>query len=166
MTYLEEVVKFIEKNTAGVTLGGGETQYSDPYTGTDRFTDLLWGVPNDPHICEGGSRYQPASGSVPGSITGGDPFTGASRYQPSPAPAGLTQSGYSDPFTGTNRYQPSPSPGFTPEPSSPAPPTPSPSGVIPHVGFNTRSRGKPVQTLWTLEKANHLQSMQHFGNAS
>lgn len=32
MTYLDEVVKFIEKNTGGVSLGGG-AQYSDPFTG-------------------------------------------------------------------------------------------------------------------------------------
>jgi len=33
LTYIDEVVKFIEKNTSGVNLGGGE-EYVDPYTGT------------------------------------------------------------------------------------------------------------------------------------
>ena len=35
MSYLDEVVKFIEKNAAGVSLGAGGGQYNDPYTGTD-----------------------------------------------------------------------------------------------------------------------------------
>jgi phospholipase A-2-activating protein len=34
LSYLDEVVKFIEKNAAGVSLGGGG-QYNDPYTGTN-----------------------------------------------------------------------------------------------------------------------------------
>ena len=34
MTYLDEVVRFIEKNTGGVNLGGG-AQYSDPFTGME-----------------------------------------------------------------------------------------------------------------------------------
>ena len=33
MSYLDEVVRFIEKNTAGVNIGGGNNQYVDPYTG-------------------------------------------------------------------------------------------------------------------------------------
>jgi phospholipase A-2-activating protein len=40
MSYLDEVVRFIEKNTAGVSLGGGGGQYSDPYTGTDPLMDV------------------------------------------------------------------------------------------------------------------------------
>ena len=35
LSYLDEVVRFIEKNTAGVSLGGGDGQYSDPFTGTN-----------------------------------------------------------------------------------------------------------------------------------
>ena len=33
LSYLDEVVRFIEKNTAGVNIGGGNNQYVDPYTG-------------------------------------------------------------------------------------------------------------------------------------
>lgn len=32
MNYIDEIVKFIEKNTAGVNLGG-DSDYVDPYTG-------------------------------------------------------------------------------------------------------------------------------------
>jgi len=32
MTYLDEVVKFIEKSTSGVNIGAGE-EYVDPFTG-------------------------------------------------------------------------------------------------------------------------------------
>lgn len=119
---------------------------------------------------EGTSRYQPSSGSAPAPNTGGDPFTGTSRYQPAtntsvpsrtggddpftgasryqPAPAPSTQSGHLDPFTGANRYQPSPSPVFTPAPSSPTPPIQSSGNVIPHVGSNARSWRIPAQFLW------------------
>jgi phospholipase A-2-activating protein len=33
MTYLDEVVKFIEKNTSGVNIGAGSEEYVDPFTG-------------------------------------------------------------------------------------------------------------------------------------
>ena len=33
LSYLDEVVKFIEKNTAGVQLGSGGSGAGDPYTG-------------------------------------------------------------------------------------------------------------------------------------
>lgn len=33
MTYLDEVVKFIEKNTSGVNIGAGGEEYVDPFTG-------------------------------------------------------------------------------------------------------------------------------------
>jgi hypothetical protein len=33
-SYLDQVVQFIEKNTAGVALGGGQNDYVDPFTGT------------------------------------------------------------------------------------------------------------------------------------
>ena len=33
LTYIDEVVKFIEKNTAGVNIGVGGEEYVDPYTG-------------------------------------------------------------------------------------------------------------------------------------
>ena len=41
LSYLDEVVRFIEKNTAGVSLGGGGGQYNDPYTGTDSSLDVF-----------------------------------------------------------------------------------------------------------------------------
>lgn len=181
-TYLDEVVRFIEKNTAGVSLGGGGSQYNDPYTGTDSFTGAFREVPDVPRIHEGASRYQPPTGSVPSSNTGtdpftgasryqpttnaslpshsggGDPFTGASRYQPSPAPSGPVQGGYSDPFTGANRYQATPSPGFTPAPSSPVPSISSSSSIIPHVGSSTVLDGGQLNFL-NSENANYVQAM-------
>lgn len=33
LTYIDEVVKFIEKNTAGVKIGTGGDEYVDPFTG-------------------------------------------------------------------------------------------------------------------------------------
>ena len=33
LTYIDEVVKFIEKNTAGVNIGTGGDEYVDPFTG-------------------------------------------------------------------------------------------------------------------------------------
>lgn len=33
LSYLDEVVRFIEKNTAGVSIGTGSDEYVDPYTG-------------------------------------------------------------------------------------------------------------------------------------
>ncbi|WVR06773.1 hypothetical protein IAU60_003808 [Kwoniella sp. DSM 27419] len=69
LTYTEEVVAFIEKNTAGVQLGtGGQdtSTYVDPYTGA--------------------SRYTGASSSSTASYGGGDPFTGGSAYRSTPAP--------------------------------------------------------------------------------
>lgn len=33
LTYLDEVVKFIEKNVSGVNISGGNSQYVDPFTG-------------------------------------------------------------------------------------------------------------------------------------
>lgn len=33
LTYLDEVVKFIEKNSSGVNIGGEGEQYVDPFTG-------------------------------------------------------------------------------------------------------------------------------------
>jgi phospholipase A-2-activating protein len=33
MSYLDEVVRFIEKNTSGVSLGSGGNEFVDPFTG-------------------------------------------------------------------------------------------------------------------------------------
>ncbi|ORY26315.1 putative phospholipase A-2-activating protein [Naematelia encephala] len=68
LTYTEQVVDFIEKNTSGVQLGQGATDanaYVDPFTG--------------------GARYTGASTSGP-STGGGDPFTGSNAYSTTPAP--------------------------------------------------------------------------------
>ena len=43
-SYLDEVAGFIQKNTVGVSLGGGEGQYSDPYTGMGSLATILWKV--------------------------------------------------------------------------------------------------------------------------
>ncbi|KAG2067056.1 PFU-domain-containing protein [Suillus decipiens] len=63
--YIDEVVKFIEKNTSGVNLGAS-SEYVDPYTGA--------------------SRYQAtATLAAPAPSTAYmDPFTGASRYSGAP----------------------------------------------------------------------------------
>ncbi|KAF9532143.1 phospholipase A-2-activating protein [Crepidotus variabilis] len=115
LTYLDEVVKFIEKNTAGVSLGGGGEDYVDPFTGASRY------------------RSNPAPSSGAGQYA--DPFTGASRYVSpgsTPQPAGSSQ--YSDPFTGASRY--------TGTPSGSPPPVPAPTNsakilpVIKVVTFN------------------------------
>ena len=34
LTYVDDIVRFIEKNTAGVNIGTGGNEYIDPYTGT------------------------------------------------------------------------------------------------------------------------------------
>lgn len=65
--YIDEVVKFIEKNTSGVNLGASN-EYVDPYTGA--------------------SRYQATTSSAaPAPSTAYmDPFTGAARYSGAPTP--------------------------------------------------------------------------------
>ncbi|KAG6376286.1 WD40-repeat-containing domain protein [Boletus reticuloceps] len=62
MNYIDEVVRFIEKNTAGVNLGS-DSDYVDPFTGASRYQPST----------------RPSSSTVPTS-THVDPFTGASRY--------------------------------------------------------------------------------------
>ncbi|WVQ99687.1 hypothetical protein IAU59_006826 [Kwoniella sp. CBS 9459] len=69
-SYTEEVVAFIEKNTAGVQLGQGgndSSTYVDPYTGASRYTGT-------------------ASSSSTAAYGGGDPFTGGSAYSSSSTP--------------------------------------------------------------------------------
>ncbi|OSD08506.1 phospholipase A-2-activating protein [Trametes coccinea BRFM310] len=92
LSYLDEVVRFIEKNTAGTTIGAsaGE-QFADPYTGA--------------------ARYQPAQAAgAAGGSEFMDPFTGASRYRapatvatPPPPPPPQPSTG-GDPWTGGSRY--------------------------------------------------------------
>ncbi|KAG6833074.1 hypothetical protein H0H87_011819 [Tephrocybe sp. NHM501043] len=85
LTYIDEVVKFIEKNTSGVNIGtGGEEYrsttagppaqasiYQDPYTGASRYR----GTPQAPVSSAAASEYV-------------DPFTGASRYSGAPKTPG------------------------------------------------------------------------------
>ncbi|KIP12347.1 hypothetical protein PHLGIDRAFT_124238 [Phlebiopsis gigantea 11061_1 CR5-6] len=105
LSYLDEVVKFIEKNTAGVNISNTGNNYVDPFTGA--------------------SRYQPAQNS---NASGGaeymDPFTGASRYRAQPsapvppvsAPAPVASN---DPWTGGSRYSGSAAPTSPPQSVSP-----------------------------------------------
>ncbi|KAF9446337.1 phospholipase A-2-activating protein [Macrolepiota fuliginosa MF-IS2] len=89
-SYIDQVVQFIEKNTAGVKLGSGSEDYVDPFTGASRYRSAGSGGGRS------GEEYA-------------DPFTGASRYKSTgqtntsapPAPS------YGDPFTGASRYNPS-----------------------------------------------------------
>jgi len=37
-TYVDQVVQFIEKNTAGINMGTGGNEYVDPYTGKTHHT--------------------------------------------------------------------------------------------------------------------------------
>ncbi|THH03422.1 hypothetical protein EW145_g6267 [Phellinidium pouzarii] len=68
MSYLDQIVQFIERNTSAVNLSSG-TDFVDPFTGA--------------------SRYQPSRNSVPTqhASTFVDPFTGSSRYTPQPSSA-------------------------------------------------------------------------------
>ncbi|KIK94279.1 hypothetical protein PAXRUDRAFT_828136 [Paxillus rubicundulus Ve08.2h10] len=70
-SYLDEVVRFIEKNTSGVSLGDHST-YVDPYTGTSRYR---------PAASQSSSAGLPSAGL--------DPYTGASAYSGTSVPASL-----------------------------------------------------------------------------
>lgn len=90
-SYLDQVVQFIEKNTAGVNLGsGGNNEYVDPYTGK---CINIRHQRADIYSRAGASRYQSSVNSVPTGPASSyvDPYTGASRYsgtsQPATAPA-------------------------------------------------------------------------------
>ncbi|KAI0761444.1 phospholipase A-2-activating protein [Irpex lacteus] len=99
LTYLDEVVRFIEKNTAGVKIGGSG-EFQDPFTGASRYQPAQSQAANsnteymDPFT--GASRYRaqpsstPAPTQAPAATTGGDPWTGASRYSGSSAPPPAT----------------------------------------------------------------------------
>lgn len=106
LTYIDEVVKFIEKNTAGVNIRTG-SEYVDPYTGA--------------------SSYRSTGSSQGGQQTGGyvDPYTGASRYAPQATPSQQDFQSYSDPFTGSGSYR------STSQPAQPAKPTSSGFSTIP-----------------------------------
>jgi phospholipase A-2-activating protein len=115
LTYIDEVVKFIEKNTSGINIGSGGEEYVDPFTGA--------------------SRYRGSSASVPTSAPRSvyqDPFTGASRYSGSSqsTPSADTSS-FMDPFTGASRYS------GAAQGNVPAPPPASTAKVIPVANFFT-----------------------------
>ncbi|CAK9781176.1 PFU-domain-containing protein [Cutaneotrichosporon oleaginosum] len=91
--YAEQVVDFIQKNTGGVELGTGSSNYVDPYTGATRYTG-------------GGVTTGSGSGSAGQS---GDPFTGGSRYTGGGVTPGSAGGfGGADPLTGSSSYQSTP----------------------------------------------------------
>ncbi|KAI5477830.1 phospholipase A-2-activating protein [Pseudohyphozyma bogoriensis] len=67
--YIDEVVKHIENNTGGVTLGTGSSEFVDPYTGASRYTG-------------GGAGSTPARNT---SAYSGGPYTGGGRSAASQA---------------------------------------------------------------------------------
>ncbi len=83
LSYVSQVVAFIEKNTVGMSLG--QATYSDPYTG--------------------GARYQASSSSNSGA-TYRDPFTGGARRRP-PGHRTVTLSS-SHPLAGGDAYSSAP----------------------------------------------------------
>jgi len=127
LTYIDEVVKFIEKNTAGVNIGTGGDEYVDPFTG-----EFCPNTPDSSDFCHylGASRYRaapaPASSAASQYV---DPFTGASRYVAPPQVTSTPSTSHGgDPFTGASRYSGTP----TPQPA----PSPAPSKVLPVVGVD------------------------------
>ncbi|KAF8623553.1 hypothetical protein AX15_006324 [Amanita polypyramis BW_CC] len=85
LSYIDQVVRFIEKNTAGVSLGGS-TEYIDPYTGASRYRSIP----------------SPVTSPAPTSSFA-DPFTGASRHTNSHTPSSRHVY-HSDPYTGASAY--------------------------------------------------------------
>lgn len=73
-SYLEEVVKFIEKSTAGVTLGTASNDYVDPYTGASRYQ-------------ASSSSFSTSNAQPSGSEPYVDPYSGTARYTPGNASA-------------------------------------------------------------------------------
>ncbi|KAJ7578487.1 phospholipase A-2-activating protein [Mycena floridula] len=122
LTYLDEVVRFIESNTEGVKLGAANEDYVDPFTGASRY------------------RSSGASASNTGSSSSYvDPYTGASRYTaaPAPAPAPSASNTYMDPFTGASRYS-----------GAPAAPAAAPATrVIPSIKYIAFKQVKDVSAV-------------------
>ncbi|PPR06426.1 hypothetical protein CVT26_004838 [Gymnopilus dilepis] len=85
LTYIDEVVKFIEKNTAGVNIGTSSEEYVDPFTGASRYRSAASAPSAQP------AQYV-------------DPFTAASRYTPQSSAPPPQSASYGDPFTGASRY--------------------------------------------------------------
>jgi phospholipase A-2-activating protein len=88
LSFLDQVVQFIEKNTGGVNLGGNE-EFVDPFTGS--------------------TRYRPPASVQPASVYS-DPYSGESRNisigSSAITPPPASSSSFSDPFTGPSRYVP------------------------------------------------------------
>ncbi|KAF6763887.1 phospholipase A-2-activating protein [Ephemerocybe angulata] len=81
LTYIDQVVKFIETNTAGVAIGTGNEEYRDPFTGASRYrSNANTGQNTAP------SEAQPAAQAPSANTNYSDPYTGASRYTGTPAP--------------------------------------------------------------------------------
>lgn len=120
LTYIDQVTQFIERNTGGVNLGGGD-EYVDPFTGeTTPFMPIRHFV--DALLDLGASRHRPSesTASVPSAATYSDPFTGGSRYisrESSAVTPSTASSSYSDPFTGASRYVSSSTASQSPAPT-------------------------------------------------
>lgn len=98
MSHVDQVVKFIEANTAGAQLGASESSSgaADPFTGKSLSAPLRDRVLR--YATAGGSRYQPGSDSA-GGAGYSDPFTGSGAYRPGQSSLGSGGSA-SDPYTG------------------------------------------------------------------
>ncbi|KAI5451503.1 hypothetical protein NCC49_001806 [Naganishia albida] len=97
MTYVDQVVKFIESNTGGAQLGAASSNagFVDPFTG--------------------GSRYQPAGNGPAAGAGYSDPFTGSGAYRPGQDSAATGfATGASDPFTGGGYQSQSSTKTFSP----------------------------------------------------
>lgn len=104
MSYVDQVVKFIESNTGGAQLGATSNDggFADPFTGMfgARFSD--WRFANV--YRKGGSRYQPSTNSSAAQSTFSDPFTGSGAYRPGQSSTGSGFEG-TDPFTGEYEWK-------------------------------------------------------------
>lgn len=70
LTYIDEVAKFIEKNTSAVHIGASNEQYVDPYTGASRYvprSSSATTTPSNPYVS-----------GAPVNSANVDPFTGSS----------------------------------------------------------------------------------------
>ena len=80
LSYLDEVVRFIEKNTAGVNMSNNANEYVDPFTGAWCCYCLDPMLTHTYNHLSGASRYQPAqSTGSSGGTEYMDPFTGVYR---------------------------------------------------------------------------------------
>lgn len=94
--YTDQVVKFIEKNTEGVELGGGSGEFVDPYTGASRYTANPAGATRPSNNANRGTHQSNNSNwnqnNNVNSINGGvgnnvDPFTRSEPKKPPPQTA-------------------------------------------------------------------------------